>query len=56
MGLSKPNKISVLFFFIFLLGVIGFIAYINISLNRKTNAESLFSSEDLQSTSLTIQE
>ncbi|MDT0647246.1 hypothetical protein RM545_11150 [Zunongwangia sp. F260] len=56
MGLSKSNKVSLLFFFIFILGVIGFIAYINISLNKNSSADPLFSPEDLQNTSLTIQD
>ncbi|MDT0651246.1 hypothetical protein [Autumnicola edwardsiae] len=54
MGLSKPNKISLLF--IFILGVIGFVAYINRSLDKNSSADPIFSTVDLQDTSLTIQD
>ncbi|MDT0690456.1 hypothetical protein RM549_11710 [Salegentibacter sp. F188] len=56
MGLSKSNKVSLLFFFIFILGVIGFVTYINSSLDKNSSADPIFSPDDLQNTSLTIQD
>ncbi|GAB2762452.1 hypothetical protein [Salinimicrobium soli] len=39
--MSKPNKITLIFILIFVVGVLSFVAYINYSLNNPT-----FSSEE----------
>lgn len=54
--MNKPNKITLLFLFIFIVGVVGFVTYINKSLDRKSEVHPIYDQVPTRDTSVTFQE
>lgn len=54
--MNKPNRLTLLFLVIFILGVLGFVFFINQSLNKKSQLDLFPTEINLQNSSVTFEE
>ncbi|MFZ0488636.1 MAG: hypothetical protein WBV11_13955 [Salegentibacter sp.] len=54
--MKKPNKLTLLFLVIFILGVIGFVFFINKTLNKKSQLDLFPKQYNTQNSSVTFEE